>query len=322
MTSGDRANCRTGDGASIASIQTGEPVLLFGGPYSNLEATQALLDEARRRRIAPERVICTGDVVAYCADAAATVDLIRRTGVHVVMGNCEEALADHREDCGCGFAEGSACGALSAAWYRHATRTIATEHRAWMSGLPRRIDLVVAGRRLAVIHGGVDRINRFIFASLPEDEKRTELDRADCDGIIGGHCGLPFTQVLHGRLWHNPGVIGLPANDGTPRTWFSVITPRRDGLEIRHCPLTYDHLAAARKMRSHGLPDGYANALVTGLWPSQDVLPEPERVAQGRPIEAATHVWRSDRHDRDETIGPLPANARRRRQRMKSAANH
>ncbi|MDH3791615.1 MAG: metallophosphoesterase, partial [Rhodospirillales bacterium] len=52
-----------------------EPVLVFGGPYGNLQATRALLDEAARRGIAPSRLLCTGDVVAYCADPQATVDL-------------------------------------------------------------------------------------------------------------------------------------------------------------------------------------------------------------------------------------------------------
>src|SRR5829696_1562793 len=53
------------------------PLLLFGGPYSNLEATRAVLAEAERRQIPPERIVCTGDVVAYGADAKATVDLVR-----------------------------------------------------------------------------------------------------------------------------------------------------------------------------------------------------------------------------------------------------
>ena len=69
------------------------PVLVFGGPYSNLEATLAVLDAARRRGIPPARIICTGDIVAYCADATATVDAVRAAGIHAIMGNCEESLA-------------------------------------------------------------------------------------------------------------------------------------------------------------------------------------------------------------------------------------
>src|SRR5215207_10819963 len=90
------------------------PVLLFGGPYSNLEATRAVLAEAGRRQIPPERIICTGDVVAYGADARATVELVRASGICVLMGNCEEALSMGAADCGCGFAPGSACEWLSA----------------------------------------------------------------------------------------------------------------------------------------------------------------------------------------------------------------
>jgi hypothetical protein len=66
------------------------PVLVFGGPYGNLEATRALRRAARRLRVPAERTICTGDVVAYAADPQATVDLLREWACPVLMGNCEE----------------------------------------------------------------------------------------------------------------------------------------------------------------------------------------------------------------------------------------
>src|SRR5687767_8563530 len=95
--------------ANVPLIEMGGPVLVFGGCYGNLEATQALREQARRLAIPPERSVCTGDVVAYCADPAATVEFIREWGVHVLMGNCEEAVGMGAESCGCGYAKGSAC---------------------------------------------------------------------------------------------------------------------------------------------------------------------------------------------------------------------
>jgi len=121
------------------------PVLVFGGPYSNLEATRAVLAEAARRGIPPRRIVCTGDVVAYAADAQATLDLVRGAGIQVVMGNCEESLAAEAGDCGCGYAAGSACDLLAVAWYAHADRSLDAGARAWMAALPRRIDLSLAG---------------------------------------------------------------------------------------------------------------------------------------------------------------------------------
>jgi diadenosine tetraphosphatase ApaH/serine/threonine PP2A family protein phosphatase len=261
------------------------PVLAFGGPVSNLQATRAVLARARELGIPPGRVICTGDVVAYCGDPDATARLVRDSGIHVVMGNCEESLGLEAEDCGCGFAEGTACDALSRQWYVHARDSLSAGAKAWMRALPRRIDFQFAGRSFSVVHGGVSAINRFIFASASDAAFTAELDAAATDAVIGGHCGLPFTRVIDGRVWHNPGIIGVPANDGDTRVWYSLLSREgASGIRLSHHRLAYRHEAAARRMRETGLPEDYARALETGLWPSLDVLPEAERNAAGRPV--------------------------------------
>jgi predicted phosphodiesterase len=270
-----------------------EPVLVFGGPYSNLEATTAVLCEAETLGIPPARIICTGDVVAYCAEPQATADLVRAAGIAVVMGNCEESLGRGAEDCGCGFHAGSVCDRLSAQWYRFAAAALDPEAKRWMNGLPCRLHFTMDGRRLAVVHGAASAINRYVFASTPAEEKLAEIAAARCDGIIAGHSGLPFTQVLGERLWHNAGVIGLPANDATPRAWYSVLTPGAGGIEITHHAFAYDHARAAAKMRRLGLPDAYAKTLETGLWDNCEILPGPETGRQGKPIELAPLRWPS-----------------------------
>jgi hypothetical protein len=160
-----------------------------------------------------------------------------------------------------------------------------------MRDLPRQVRFAMGGRRLAVVHGAASRINRFVFASTPAEEKSRELDQVNADGIVAGHCGLPFTDVIDGRLWHNAGAIGLPANDGTPRVWYSVLTPEPSGIRIDHHALSYDHAGAAAAMRAGGLPPDYAEALASGLWPSLDVLPPVERVATGEPLVESTTFW-------------------------------
>jgi predicted phosphodiesterase len=265
--------------------------LLFGGPYGNLQVTQALLAEARRLAIPPERMLCTGDLVAYCGDPVATIDLIRDSGMAVVKGNCDEQLGASAADCGCGFEPGSACARLSADWYAYADSVVRPDQRRWLASLPGRIDLEIGGLRLAAIHGSASSINQFIFAGSSDGEKRDSLDALGCDGVIGGHCGLPFTQALYGRLWHNPGVIGMPANDGTPRVWFSLVTETPAGLRFERRALSYDHEGAQAAMRRAGLPESYRKALASGLWPSLDVLPGRERQETGRPIAEASVTW-------------------------------
>jgi predicted phosphodiesterase len=268
------------------------PLLIFGGPYSNLQATQTVLAEAARRGIPSQRVICTGDVVAYGADAAACCDLIMASGIWVIAGNCEENLAAGALDCGCGFEEGTACDLLSRAWYAHANRQVTAAHRAWMAGLPYRLIIRLPdGRSLAVLHGGARDISRFIFASAEHKDLAGEIAATGCDGVIAGHCGIPFVRQVGQGVWINAGAIGMPADDGTPRIWFAVLTPGEAGLGVEILPLQYDHAAAAAAMRAVGLPEGYAAALGSGLWPSCDVLPPAERARRGQKLLPAKLVW-------------------------------
>ena len=277
-----------------------QPLLVFGGPYGNLQATRALLAEAGRRGIPSERLLCTGDLVAYCADPKATVALIREAGIAVVMGNCEESVGANAEDCGCGFEKGSSCDLLSAQWYRYCVGALDRDAKAWMRQLPRRIGFTLAGRRLTAVHGGVGEINRFVFPGSPAAEKRAELRESAAEGVIGGHSGLPFSEILDGRLWHNAGVIGLPANDGTPRVWFSILTPGPEGILVEHHALDYDHRAAARAIRDAGLPPDYAEALESGLWPADDVMPQADRERRGRRLAASSTIWSGRRAAPDE----------------------
>jgi hypothetical protein len=147
----------------------------------------------------------------------------RNARILVVMGNCEESLAAGAADCGCGFAEDSACAALSNEWYRYADRSVDADSRHWLGTLPRRIDVEIDGRRLIAVHGAVSSVNRFFFASCTK-AVHEESAASGCDGVAAGHCGLPFSRLVAGRLWHNAGVVGMPANDGTPHVWFSTLT--------------------------------------------------------------------------------------------------
>src|SRR5262245_57127422 len=101
------------------------PAIVFGGPGGNLEAFEALIVEAGRLGVPPSRVISTGGVADEAADATAAVGRVRGSGVHVVKGDRDRRLADAELD---------------------------AESRAFLTALPDRIDLVIAGRRLAVVH--------------------------------------------------------------------------------------------------------------------------------------------------------------------------
>lgn len=263
-------------------------LLVFGGVYSNLQALGALRDWAEAAGIAPSQVICTGDVVAYGADPAACVALVRDWGVTVVAGNVERQLAAGAMDCGCGFDEGSTCDGLSAGWYAHADAGCDSVARRWMATLPDFVTFRHGDRRCAVLHGGASDIARFLWPVSPETEfaaERTVLERhcGPVDMVLAGHCGIAYARRLGGLDWVNAGAIGMPPNDGAPETRFALVD--EDG-SVHVERLAYDAEAAAAAMRAVGLTQGYDRALLTGFWPSEDVLPEALRRASTAPQAA------------------------------------
>ncbi|SFG38463.1 metallophosphoesterase family protein [Neptunomonas qingdaonensis] len=276
-----------------------KPLLVFGGPYSNAEATKAMLAEATRLAIPATNVLCSGDLVAYCASPQETINLIRQWDIAVVMGNCEESFGNDADDCGCGFEEGTSCDLLSAGWFNFSKPRISQESKQWMKQLPRSISFHYGGVEFEAVHGGTEQINQFIYAS---DVEQISAQLADTQAriIIGGHGGIPFGKEVFGKsvfaktavnkAWLNAGVIGMPANDGTQDGWYMLISTLADAIEISWHRLTYDAQNTADTMSQSGLNTAYKTALLTGIWPSSDVLPDTEKARSGIPLALAPLV--------------------------------
>lgn len=253
------------------------PVLLFGGPYSNLQATEAVL---RACAAASATAICTGDTVAYCGDPVATVAALRDVGCPVVAGNCERQLAQDADDCGCGFDEGSACDLLSGTWYAYARAQVSASDRAWMAACPDIISFAHLGARYAVIHGGVSDVARFIWPTSAELVFASEWDLIEAtvgpvDHVVAGHSGIPFVRRLARGQWINAGVVGMPPHDGARQTRYALL----QSGQVKVHKLDYDTGAAQAAMARAGLTQGYHGALQSGYWPSEDILPDALRVS-------------------------------------------
>jgi predicted phosphodiesterase len=268
--------------------QLNGPVLLFGGPYSNLAATEAMQAEAQRLQIPPERIICTGDIIAYCAEPVETLELIRRWGIHVVQGNCEQSLGAGAPDCGCGFDSDSSCSLLSIEWYRYASQRVSPEQQYWMAELPGQLDFQLGSLQFSVVHGSPDSINEFIFPGTPQALKQARLSATAADVVVGGHCGIPFGERLERGYWLNAGVIGMPANDGTRDGWYLLLEPDSNGVTANWHRLPYQAQQSRQRMQQADLCDAYAQALTSGRWPSIDILPEADRLEPATPLKLQT----------------------------------
>ena len=260
-------------------------ILVFGGVYSNLQALQTMQSIAKAEGIAPDRIICTGDVVGYCAQPEEVVTAVREWGIHTIAGNVEIQLREGQDHCGCDFDAGSRCDVFSTQWYPYAQKSLSPASLEWMQTLPDFIDFRLGNKRGIVVHGSYHETSGYVFKSSPWPTKQQNFDATQTDLILAGHCGLPFSEEQNNKLWLNPGVIGMPANDATPRVWYMLLEADQTG-EVRysHRAFEYDHGIAADLMLANHLPEQYALTLSTGVWDNCEILPDCETKMQGVPL--------------------------------------
>ncbi len=258
-------------------------VLLFGGVYSNLQALEALKQIAESEGIKAENCICTGDIVGYCAQPEETVQLFKIWKAKSIAGNVEIQLRTGAADCGCDFKKGSRCDGFSQQWYPYAKNLLSKTSIEFMDKLPDHITFNYAGKKFMVVHGSYANTSEFIFKSSPWEVKAPNFTIANTnyDVVIGGHCGLPFHHKKHDKLWINPGVIGMPANDGNPTVWYAILNEVNGNLEYKHHTLNYNYKLTNQLMQNQLLPQEYARTIITGIWDNTEILPAVESGLQG-----------------------------------------
>ncbi len=262
-----------------------DQLLVFGGVYSNLQSLQKMKQIADQHNISRNQIICTGDVVGYCAQPEQCVQFVKDWGIHCIAGNVEIQLREGGEDCGCNFDEGSRCNIFSNQWYPYAKRQLSESSIKWMHELPDFIQFEYAGLKSMVVHGSMFETAGYVFESTPWSKKEENFKAAEAQLILAGHCGLPFSQTQNEKHWLNPGVIGMPANDGTERVWYMLLnTDPSNKLHFKHHSYTYNHHEAALQMHLHQLTVEYARTLKTGLWDNCEILPEQETALAGKEI--------------------------------------
>ena len=260
-------------------------VLLFGGVYSNLQALEKLKNIAENLGILPENCLSTGDIVGYCAQPEETVQLFKIWGARSIAGNVEIQLREGAEDCGCDFRKGSRCDGFSQLWYPFAQSKLSKSSLNFLQTLPDHIEFEYAGKKVTIVHGSYFNISEFIFKSTKWEVKAPNFEETKSDVIIAGHCGLPFSQKRNENLWLNPGVIGMPANDGTSSVWYAILDDSANNFEFTHHAMHYNHALASNLMKKENLPQEYARTLITGIWDNTEILPAFESGLQGFGIQ-------------------------------------
>jgi putative phosphoesterase len=226
-------------------------VVFISDVHSNVEALEAVLDEAGRLK-----VYCCGDIVGYGASPNEVVRALRGVGATCVIGNHDRASLDG--DVG----EFNPRAAMAAMWtFEH----LDEESRAFLRSLPQEARAEVGGKRVYVVHGSPDDpMWEYVRPSTHTDLFDYYLQKVGADVMALGHTHQAFQwRSETGGVVFNPGSVGQPRN-GDARASYAILTVDSGEVTVEPRMVEYDVERAARKILGSGLPPSLATQLLSG----------------------------------------------------------
>ncbi len=252
---------------------------LIGGVYSNYQALHATLADIARR--GADSTFFLGDLGAFGPHPDRVPELLIERGIGGIQGNYEESLSSGATDCNCGYTD-PRDNHYAQISYDYTAENTSDVYKRWMGALPKSMRLEYGGLRILLSHGSPRKINEFLWRSTsPDPFLRRMCDDYEAEVIVCTHSGLHWhKQLADGRHVINAGVIGRPANDGRTNVWYTLLTIRKESVEVEFVPIEYDHAALAREMRAEKLPDEFIATIESGWWTTcLEILPAKERAA-------------------------------------------
>jgi diadenosine tetraphosphatase ApaH/serine/threonine PP2A family protein phosphatase len=250
---------------------------LFGGIYNNYLALQQAVDDAKLRGV--DGIYCLGDLGAFGPHPNRVFPILRDNGVTVIRGNYDDSVGRGLEHCQCGYTDprDNHFASLS---YRYTFDNTDASHRPFLANLPTLLDIRVDDHRVRLCHGSPRRTNEFLWESTTSTQFLDKLlDDAGVDAMAVTHTGIKWRRALRdGRAFVNVGVLGRPENDGTTNVWYAILESDGSRLRTEFIPVVYDYQRLAGEMRSEGLPEKFAETILTGYWTTcLEILPAKER---------------------------------------------
>lgn len=144
-----------------------------------------------------DELLCLGDSISHARFCNDTVALLRSYDALTILGNHEEA-----------FFAGQGRDAV------HVERDLAD----WLASRPSRIDIVLGGRRVTIVHSTPWPSAHAYVAPTHPDFSR--FGGEDVDLLLYGHTHMPTIKQVSATLVVNPGSVGegRPTDDGFVRS--------------------------------------------------------------------------------------------------------
>lgn len=235
---------------------------LFGDIHANLEALEAVLDDAKSQEVTD--FVCLGDIVGYNADPSACLELVRSMNCPTVKGNHDEdASGTHSLE------NMNPVAAAALEWTRS---QLTDEQRDWLL----RLRMVRQVSDFTVVHSTLDQPSNWNYVTNRFDAMANFSYQFTQIGFHG-HTHVPRVYVKTDRVQEvaaeavqiedgskyfiNIGSVGQP-RDGDWRACYVIYDTEHNLVVFRR--IEYDIETTQGKILDAGLPEMLAERIAEG----------------------------------------------------------
>jgi predicted phosphodiesterase len=235
---------------------------IFGDVHANLEALQAVLEDARAHEVT--HYVCLGDLVGYNADPVACLELVRSMECPIVKGNHDEQA--------CEVTDLSYFNPLAARAIQWTRDQLTDEHKEWLKAL--KFSRLV--RNFTIVHSTLDSPASWGYV-LSDLDASASFSYQHTQLCFYGHTHVPRAFIRDTRVhevapdlitleagkkyFFNAGSVGQP-RDQDWRASYAIYTPAEQTIQWRR--LSYDIETTQKKIIAAGLPERLALRLAEG----------------------------------------------------------
>ncbi|MDP9290998.1 MAG: metallophosphatase family protein [Verrucomicrobiota bacterium] len=235
---------------------------VFGDIHANLEALQAVLEDAERNHCT--HYVCLGDIVGYNANPHECLEIVRKLDCPVVKGNHDEQASLDKDLSGF-----NALAEEAISWTRE---HLSEEEKQWL----RDLRMVRQVRDFTIVHATLDTPHKwgYVFNQL---DAAASFNYQHTQVCFYGHTHAPRVYVRDAgvksapfetlrveagkKYFVNVGSVGQP-RDGDWHAAYAIFYADQRCIELRR--VEYDIYTAQDKIVAAGLPQRLADRLAMG----------------------------------------------------------
>lgn len=217
--------------------------------HNNFIALEKVLDSLYKEKC--DKIICCGDIIGIGPYPEETLQLMMKTeNLIAVRGNHEMYLLEGIDS---NLEEMDEDEKKHHLW-EHSMLTESS--KAFLESLPYRIDMVIEGKRISVMHYPMDSKNRYVnFKLFPnENDLKKIFKDVNSDIILYGH--NHFKNICKSqKLYINAGSLGCPSKDKNIAR-FGILEITENNVSFLPKKITYNSQIVIDKINEYNYPDG------------------------------------------------------------------